>query len=136
MVAKIRTERKGQRDGPIVNVVTTFSVWHIAGTAVVCGLIAAPLTYLWLSPRSAGRAAVVGLVVFVATFGWRTVANMPQLNRDGVNGFSPNDLLAPVVTYVLLGILAAIWPPPEPLRFARLRALATGIVLAVNVITI
>jgi hypothetical protein len=119
-----------------VNIVTTFSVWHIAGTAAVCGLIATPLTYFWLSPHSAGRAAAVGSVVFVATFGWRTVANMPQLNRDGINGFSPNDLLAPVVTYVLLGILAAIWPPPDPHRFARLRALVTGIVLAVNVITI
>jgi hypothetical protein len=79
---------------------------------------------------------MIAVVVFVGTFGWRTVANMPQFNRDGVNGFSPNDLLAPVVTYVLLGILAAVWPPADSLRYARLRAVLTGVVLAVNVTTI
>jgi hypothetical protein len=53
-----------------------------------------------------------------------------------VPGFSANDLLAPAMTYVLLGIYASLRPPRDPVRFAVLRALITRISLVVNVVTI
>ena len=81
-------------------------------------------------------AAAVTAVAMAATFGWRLCANMPQLNNDGVPGYSANDLAAPMFTYVLLGIAAAVWPPSDAVRYARVRALLTAVALAVNVITI
>jgi hypothetical protein len=89
---------------------------------------------------SGGRAwldaGLVAVVAAIATFGWRLCANAPQLNADGVPGFSANDLAAPLATYVLLGIYASIRPPADPRRFAQLRAALTGVALLVNVVTI
>jgi hypothetical protein len=119
-----------------VDMVTTFSTAHIGGTRgpVWCHR-RTPCT-LDLAPSVMVGDRAVALVEAVGTFGWRLCANFPQLNRDGIPGFSANDLLAPVFTYVLLGILAAIWPPVDPVRYGRLRALLARVSLAVNVVTI
>ncbi len=69
-------------------------------------------------------------------FGWRISANMPQLNADGMPGFSANDWLAPVLTYVFVSLYAAVRPPADRLRFDQTRALAVLISLVVNVIAI
>lgn len=61
---------------------------------------------------------------------------MPQLNSDGLRGFSANDWLAPVLTYVVLAGYADLRGPHEPRRFAQTRALAAIAALVVNVITI
>ena len=66
----------------------------------------------------------------------RKSANMPQLNNDGLSGFSANDWLAPTVTYVVLGIYGAVRRPTEPRRYQQARAAATAIALAINVLTI
>jgi Co/Zn/Cd efflux system component len=47
---------------------------------------------------------------------------MPQLNRDGLEGFSANDWLAPVIVYVTLSVYAALNPPDDARRFAQVRA--------------
>jgi hypothetical protein len=78
----------------------------------------------------------LGLLVGFATFSWRSCANMPQLNSDGVPSFSANDLLAPVITYVVLGIYACLSPPTDTNGFSRARAVLSGIALIVNVVTI
>lgn len=115
---------------------TVFSATHIGGTALVAGVIALPLAYWALRPRSWFTAGAVSAVAAIATFAWRLPANVSPLNTDGVPGFSANDLLAAVITYVILGIYASLRQPAEPDQFAKLRALLTGMALAVNVVTI
>ena len=61
---------------------------------------------------------------------------MPQLNNDGLQAYSANDWLAPVITFVALSIYADLLPPTNPRRFAHVRAAATIVTFAVNVITI
>ena len=62
---------------------------------------------------------------------------MPQLNDDGLPGFSANDWAAPVLTYLFLSLYADLSPPgrPPPLR-ADPRPGHPRVSLAVNVVTI
>jgi hypothetical protein len=69
-------------------------------------------------------------------FLWRVSANHPQLNRDGLQGFSANDWLAPVIVYVALSLYANLVPPTDTRRFAQVKAGATIAAFAINVITI
>jgi hypothetical protein len=119
-----------------VQATTQFSTAHIAATAATIGVLAIPAAYWLLRPRSPVSITAVCLVAALATFGERLCANMTQLNNDGVPSLSANDLLAPALTYIVLSIYADLFPPPDPARFAKLRALITGIALAVNVLTI
>ncbi|WBP85122.1 hypothetical protein [Kitasatospora cathayae] len=115
---------------------TTFSHAHIALTATVTGVIALAGA-AWRLPRSAwADITAVALLSGVSVFLWRASANMPQLNDDGLPGFSANDWLAPVLTYVFLGVYARLRPPAEPRRFGQAQAIATLASLAVNVVTI
>ena len=61
---------------------------------------------------------------------------MPQLNRDGLAGYSANDWLAPVVVFVVLSVYADLVPPSNERRFAQVRAAATIAAFVVNVVTI
>ncbi len=116
--------------------ITTFSAGHIALTAAVTGVIALAAA-AWRLPRSArADIAAVAILSAASVLLWRLSANMPQLNDDGLNGFSANDWAAPVVTYLFLSLYADLRPPPDPRRYAQARALATLASLAVNVITI
>jgi hypothetical protein len=72
----------------------------------------------------------------VSVFLWRASANMPQLNQDGLPGLSAGDWLAPVITYLFLGLYAQARPPADTQRYGQARALATTACLIVNVITI
>jgi hypothetical protein len=71
-----------------------------------------------------------------SVFLFRISANMPQLNDDGLPGFSANDWLAPVATFVFLSVYADLRQPADPRRFGEVRALATVASLIVNVVTI
>ena len=113
-----------------------FSTAQIGLTAAVTGLISLPLALWLLRPRSFRLAALVTAVAMVATFGWRLCANMPQLNKDGISGYSANDWLAPIIVFVMLSIYADLLPPADPRRFRQVRAAATIVAFAVNVITI
>ena len=94
------------------------------------------------SPRRDATLLIAGQAVRAAGYGfaavllWRISANMPQLNDDGLPGFSANDWLAPVVTYVALSAYADLRAPADPRRFAQTRALATVAARVVNVVTI
>jgi hypothetical protein len=114
----------------------TFSTGHIALTAVITGLLAIPLSYWLLRPRNWIDVLAIALVTAASVFLWRKSANMGQLNDDGLSPLSANDWLAPVLTYVFLGVYAALRPPADPQRFGRLRALLTVVSLVVNVATI
>jgi hypothetical protein len=114
----------------------TFSHVHILLTAVVTAVVALVAAF-WRLPRVARiDVSAVALLSGVSVFLWRVSANMPQLNADGLPGFSANDWLAPVLTYVFLGAYAHLRPPADPRRYGQARALATIASLAVNVVTI
>jgi hypothetical protein len=114
----------------------TFGVGHIAVTAAITAALALAAA-VWRLPRSMlVDQLAVAVLNFAAVLLWRLSANMPQLNDDGLPGFSANDWLAPVLTYVALAVYADLRAPAEPGRFAQVRALATIAALVVNVLTI
>ena len=114
----------------------TFTTLHIALTALTVALLTLAVA-VWRLRRPAWRQAlVVALLSGAAVFQWRLSANLPQLNDDGLPGFSANDWAAPVVTYIVLSCYADLRPPPDQARYKQVRALATVVALAVNVITI
>jgi hypothetical protein len=113
-----------------------FSTGHIALTGLLSGLLAAAVALLWL--RDEHRlldTLAVGILTAAAVFLLRKSANMPQLNDDGLSGFSANDWLAPTVTYVVLGVYGAVRAPTEERRYQQARAAATMIALVIDVVT-
>jgi hypothetical protein len=114
-----------------------FSHAHIAVTAAITGVISAGFGF-WRLER--GRRLLnslsVGVIAGASVYLWRASANMPQLNADGLPGFSANDWLAPMVVFVSLGVLAGFVALRSADRYGQVRAAATVVALAVNVITI
>jgi len=80
--------------------------------------------------------AVLTVLTFTATWLLRTAANMPQLNDDGLPGYSANDCLAPVVTWVLVAVYLDLRGAAPGVALRRARAAAALLAFAVNVITI
>jgi hypothetical protein len=114
-----------------------FTRSHIALTAALTGVIAAGIgIWRFNDRRRLIGALTVGVLAAAAVFLWRASANMPQLNRDGLSGYSANDWLAPVIVYVVLSVYADLVPPTDDRRFAQVRAGATIAAFAINVITI
>ncbi|MCW7941823.1 hypothetical protein AAW14_07090 [Streptomyces hygroscopicus] len=119
---------------------TVFSRSHIALTATITAVLALAAAW-WRLPRvpRAHHVVDLGAVTVLAglsVFLWRASANMPQLNDDGLPGFSANDWLAPVITYVSITVYARLRPPADTRRFGQVQALATIASFVVNVITI
>lgn len=113
-----------------------FTQAHIALTAAVTGLLALAAA-AWRLPKGAWTDIVAVAVLSAASvYLWRASANMPQLNDDGLPGFSANDWAAPVLTFVFLGVYARLRPAGDPRRYGQAGALAVIASLAVNVITI
>jgi len=121
----------------LVATAAVFSTAHIAATAAITGAFALVAGVLLLGRR---RGLVESLAIAVlsvgAVFLWRKSANMPQLNNDGLSPFSANDWLAPVLTYVVLGMYGSVRRPGNDRRFAQARTLAVLAAFAVNVVTI
>jgi hypothetical protein len=121
---------------PLAEATGTFGVGHIAATAAVTATLALAAA-AWRLPRTMLiDQLAVAVLSFAAVLLWRLSANMPQLNNDGLPGFSANDWLAPVLTYIVLSGYADLRAPADPRRFSQTRALATIAALAVNVVTI
>jgi hypothetical protein len=122
-----------QTVGTATNLATqagSFGAAHIALTAALTGAA-------WRLPRTAWPDVVaIGVLSAAAVFLWRISANMPQLNSDGLPGFSANDWLAPVMTYFFLSAYADLRSPSDPRRYGQSRAIAVVISLVVNVVTI
>jgi len=114
----------------------SFSATHIALTALLTGVLASAAA-AWRLPRTAWPDAVaIGALSAAAVFLWRISANMPQLNSDGLPGFSANDWLAPVMTYIFLSAYADLRSPTDSRRYGQIRTMAVVISLVVNVVTI
>jgi len=114
----------------------TFTPLHILLTAAITAAFALGAAWWRLPGRAWIDVAAITLLSGASVFLWRVSANMPQLNADGLPGFSANDWLAPVITYTALGVYAQLRSPADPRRYAQTRALATIASLAVNVVTI
>ena len=113
-----------------------FSVAHIAVTAVITAVLALAAAY-WRLPRTAWPDILaIALLAGAAVFLWRVSANMPQLNDDGLPGFSANDWAAPILTFVVLTVYTDLRAPSELGGYRQTRALATLAALVINVITI
>jgi hypothetical protein len=114
-----------------------FSTAHIAATAAITGAVALVAGVLVLGRRrGVAESVAIAILSAGAVFLWRKSANMPQLNNDGLPPFSANDWLAPVLTYVVLGMYATVRRPSNDRRFAQARALAVLAAFIVNVVTI
>ena len=116
---------------------STFSTGHIALTGAISGATAGVVAVLW--QRGEDRvldSVAVALLTAGTVFMVRKSANMPQLNNDGIGGFSANDWLAPTVTFVVLGVYGAFRVAREPRRYQQARAAITVVVFVVNVLTI
>ena len=94
---------------------SVFPAWQIALDALVAS-IASLLFLRWRFREISAREALgVALVVGVSVLGWRAVCNVAVLNDDPIPPISPNDVLAPMATYVLVSVYAAFrdasaWP--------------------------
>jgi len=114
----------------------SFSAIHIALTATLTGVLALAAA-AWRLPRTAWPDVVaIGVLSAAAVFLWRISANMPQLNSDGLPGFSANDWLAPLMTYFFLSAYADLRSPRDPRRYGQTRTAAVVIALVVNVVTL
>ena len=119
------------------DIVMVFTHAHIALTAAITGLISAGIGFWWFDKgRRLLNGLSIGAVAGASVYLWRASANMPQLNADGLPGFSANDWLAPVVVFASLGVFAGFVALRSADRYGKVRAAATVVALAVNVITI
>ena len=118
---------------------SVFPLWHIALTAGATFAISlAVLIYFDRQAKAMARTDifVVSLVAGLSVLAWRLAGNVAQLNDDPVPLFSPNDLLSPVVTYVVLGMYAALRPAHDSRQWERARTMLTVVSFVVNVILI
>ncbi len=112
-----------------------FPFWHIALTAGIA-LAVSLILLLWRYKEfSVREAVVIALVVGVSVLLWRMAGNVAQLNDDPIPPLSPNDVLSPIITYVMLGTYGA-WRDGMESRWGQARALLTLVSFVVNVITI
>ncbi|MHB8641992.1 MAG: hypothetical protein ACYDA3_03775 [Gaiellaceae bacterium] len=124
-------------DITLVAAVGVFSSSHIAVTAAITGALALGASFAVLGRRAAlAESVVIGGLAAIAVFLWRRSANMPQLNNDGLSGFSANDWLAPTITFVVLSLYGTVRRGGNDRRFAQAAALATLAAFVVNVVTI
>jgi hypothetical protein len=117
-----------------------FSQTQVAVSTVV-GAVLAYVVVLVYARRTGMHISTVDSLLIAATVGlsiliWREAGNTPALNDDPIPLVSPNDVLAPVLTYVCLGLLTGFRASIVDSEWPRLRALLTLLSLVVNVATI
>jgi hypothetical protein len=116
-----------------------FPLWWIALTALTAsGLSAIVLLIADLHFKAVTALEVVlfTLVVGGSVFAGRLVCNIPMLNNDPVSGFSPNDLICPMFTFVMLEVFIGFKDLEQPTFWVRIRALLVLVSFVVNVVTI
>ena len=115
---------------------SVFPLWWIALTAAIAASVGFVVLRWRFKELPIRETALAALVMGLSVLAWRLSANVPQLNDDPIAGFSPNDWLCPMITYVCLGLYAAFCPPTDPARWAQARALLTIVAFAANVLVI
>jgi hypothetical protein len=121
------------------NVASIFSVEKITLTAAIA-LVGSLVLLLFIHRRSdtfsMGQLIILAVIVGFSVLAWRMAGNVAQLNDDPIPPVSPNDLLCPVVTYVLLGLYAAFRRPTDLAQWEKTRALLTLVSFVANVLFI
>ena len=77
---------------------------------VASAIVLAAYARLSKAPLNLVDTLLISLSVGVSILQWREAGNTPSLNDDPIPVVSPNDVLCPVVTYICLGLLAALRP--------------------------
>ncbi len=118
-----------------------FGIQQIVISAVVGAIVSVVVLYLgaryWQHTAFAIRGALaLSLLVGFSILLFRLGANVQELNDDPIPLASPNDLLCPLVTYVVLSVYAGLKDVRGERQFARDQALLTLVSLAVNLVTI
>ena len=115
-----------------------FSLTQIAVCAAASGILS--VVALTLAPPADGpwlrRALPLAIVVALANLVWRAAANTSVLNDDPMPFVSPNDVLAPVFTYVCLGLYGGVSDAARQIGWPRSRLILTVVSLIANVVTI
>jgi hypothetical protein len=119
----------------------TFSFGQIALSALVGAVVS--FVVVWSCGRWSkeaalppGESVLVAVLAGVSILVWRLAGNTPPLNEDPIPLVSPNDVLCPVLTYVVLGLYAGVRRGVDRPAWGRVRALLTLASLIVNVVTI
>lgn len=119
----------------------TFSFGQIALSALIGAVLS--FVVVWFYGRWSKEAAltvaesvIIAVLAGLSILGWRLAGNTPPLNDDAIPLASPNDVLCPVLTYVILGLYADVRRGSERPAWGRVRALLTITSLIVNVATI
>lgn len=71
-------------------------------------------------------AAITAALALAAVLLWQWSANTPQLDDDGLPGFSADDRLAPALTYVVLAVHTDLRGPTELRRFDLTEVVKAG----------
>jgi hypothetical protein len=118
-----------------------FGIQLILISTVVGAIVSAVVLYLDAryirrAPFDGRNALALSVLVALSILFFRLGANVAELNEDPIPLASPNDLLCPMATYVVLSVYAGLRGVLDRTRFERDRALLTMVSLAVNIITI
>jgi hypothetical protein len=118
-----------------------FAIQQIAISAAVGVIVSGVALYLdarFLRHATFDRRTALALSVLVglSILLFRLGANVQQLNDDPIPLASPNDLLCPIVTFVVLSVYGGLGGARDEAPFARDRAILTVVSLAVNIVTI
>ena len=118
---------------------SVFSLAHIGLTAAITAGVALLLLVVlrWRFTKfTLMDCLLIALVAGLSVLVWRSADNTGALNNDPIPAVSPNDVLCPLVTYLLIGFYGAFRRPVDSVRFEQARVLLTLVSFAVNVITI
>ena len=118
-----------------------FGIQQIVLSTAVGAIVSFVVLYLdaryWRHAAFESRSAVaLSLLVGLSILLFRLSANVQQLNDDPIPLASPNDLLCPLVTFVVLSVYSGLRGATDQALLARGRALLTLVSLAVNIVTI
>ena len=113
-----------------------FALWQILLTAGLTAAGGLALLRWRLSALSVWESVSLSLLAGVSVALSRLAGNVPLLNDDPIGGLSPNDFLAPVVTYVGLALYADLRGRSTETVMARARAWLVIVAFLVNVFTI
>ncbi len=137
-----RTRRGSTKEITFREMTSVPSIFSVEKTALTAAIayVASIIVLLLIRRRtnalSWSQVIILALVVGFSVLAWRMAGNVAQLNDDPIPPFSPNDLLCPIVTYVLVSLYAAFRRPADTTQWERTRAWLTLVSFVVNVLFI
>jgi hypothetical protein len=118
---------------------SVFPLWWIALTAITAAGVSTVVllvAHLRFKAVTALEVVLLTIAVGVSVLAGRLSCNVPVLNEDPLAGFSPNDFICPMLTYVLLEVFVGLRPLERPTNWPFVRSLLVIASFAVNVLTI